>query len=242
MLNNWLTPNWPAPANIHAATTLRSGGVSQGVFSSLNPATHVGDDPQVVQRNREIIHNMLQLPSPPVWLQQVHGTMVVDASTVRGLPEADASFTTKAQVVCTVLTADCLPALFCTLDGSAVAAAHAGWRGLLAGVLQQTYLALPAGEVMVWLGPAIGPKCFEVGPEVKAAFVAKNPDFAAAFTRQDATHDLADIYALARIELTSCGVQQIYGGDFCTFTEQQRFFSYRHDAQTGRMATLIWMD
>ena len=240
MPNNWLEPDWPAPANVRAATTLRTGGCSEGGFSSLNPALHVGDNPLHVQQNRALLSSMLHLPAAPVWLEQVHGAEVVAADEVTGVPQADASFTRQQQVVCTVLTADCLPALFCACDGSVVAAAHAGWRGLLAGILRNTYLAMQHTEVMVWLGPAIGAQCFEVGPEVKAAFVAKNPAFAAAFTRKDASHDLADIYALARIELMACGITQIYGGDFCTVTAQERFFSYRRDVKTGRMATLIW--
>lgn len=242
MPTNWLKPDWPAPVNVHAATTLRSGGVSAGVYASLNPATHVGDDHEYVQQNRVLIRRMLALPSEPVWLEQVHGNAVVQAEQVTSLPAADASFSHAAGVVCTVLTADCLPVLFCTRDGQTVAAAHAGWRGLLAGVLRNTLAAMQASDVLVWLGPAIGARCFEVGAEVRAAFVQKNVQFATAFIAQDATHYLADIYQLARIELSTAGVCDIYGGGFCTVTEQERFFSYRRDKQTGRMATLIWRD
>lgn len=242
MPKSWLEPDWPAPVNIHAATTLRSGGVSEGGFSSLNPATHVGDDLSAVQQNRAIITQMLNLPSAPVWLEQVHGTTVLVAEHVIGIAVADASFTTQAAVVCAVMTADCLPVLFCTTDGQKIAAAHAGWRGLLAGILTQTLNKMQTKDVLVWLGPAIGVNCFEVGVEVQEAFVQKNVAFAAAFTRCDAIHYLADIVQLARIELALAGVSAVYGGGFCTVTEHERFFSYRRDKQTGRMATLIWRD
>ena len=237
---NWLEPDWPAPNNIRALTTLRTGGVSVPPFASLNPATHVGDNPENVERNRKILRTELELHHDPIWLNQVHGTAVVQADQVNGLPTADASWTTQANVVCTVMTADCLPVLYCSTDGAVVAAAHAGWRGLLAGILTSTYLAMQKSEVLVWLGPAIGPQVFEVGPEVREAFIAKNPEFGTAFVVQDAQHYLADIYQLARIELAALGIKNIYGGDFCTYTDAQRFFSYRRDQQTGRMATLIW--
>lgn len=238
----WLEPDWPAHANVHAATTLRNGGVSAGAFSSLNPATHVGDNPHHVQQNRALISEILALPSVPVWLEQVHGTTVLQADKIISLQPADASFTCQPQVVCAILTADCLPVLFCTHDGQKVAAAHAGWRGLLAGILTKTLAALQTIDVLVWLGPAIGPKCFEVGAEVRAAFMQKNRAFADGFTPQGADYFLADIYQLARIELAILGVKAVYGGNFCTVTERDRFFSFRRDQQTGRMATLIWRD
>lgn len=240
MLKNWLEADWPAPANIRAVTTLRSGGVSQKPYNSLNPATHVGDDPQHVQENRSVLRDMLALSNEPVWLEQVHGDTVLAAESIAGIAQADASFTAQRNVVCTVMTADCLPALFCSTDGEVVAAAHAGWRGLLAGILSKTYLAMQKSEIMVWLGPAIGPAAFEVGPEVKAAFTAKNPAFANAFVFKDTQHDWADIYQLARIELATHGINKIYGGSLCTFSDAERFFSYRRDQQTGRMATMIW--
>lgn len=242
MPKNWLEPDWPAPANIHAVTTLRSGGVSEGAFASLNPATHVGDNSAHVQQNRTIIRQMLGLPSAPVWLEQVHGTTVLAADEAAGVPAADASFTAQAQVVCAVMTADCLPVLFCTTDGQKIAAAHAGWRGLLAGILPQTLAAMQSKNILAWLGPAIGTNCFEVGAEVRGAFAQKNAAFAAAFRPSDATHYMADIYQLARIELALAGVQAVYGGGFCTVSEHERFFSYRRSLQTGRMATLIWRD
>lgn len=237
---NWLEPDWPAPRNIRALTTLRTGGVSLPPFASLNPASHVGDNPEHVEHNRKMLRTELGLPNDPIWLNQVHGTSVVQADLVNDIAEADASWTAEQNVVCTIMTADCLPVLYCSTDGAVVAAAHAGWRGLLAGILTNTYLAMQTSEVLVWLGPAIGPQVFEVGPEVRAAFIAKNPEFAQAFVVQDAQHYLADIYQLARIELAALGIKNIYGGDCCTYTDAQRFFSYRRDQQTGRMATLIW--
>ncbi|NOT85488.1 MAG: peptidoglycan editing factor PgeF, partial [Methylococcaceae bacterium] len=188
MPKNWLEPDWPAPTDIHAATTLRWGGVSTGVYASLNPATHVGDALAHVQQNRVLIKQSLALPAEPVWLEQIHGNTVLQAEQVIGLTTADASFTQQAQVVCAVLTADCLPVLFCSADGQTIAAAHAGWRGLLAGILSNTLTAMQTKDVLIWLGPAIGPKCFEVGAEVRAAFVQKNPDFAAAFSAYRTGH------------------------------------------------------
>ncbi|MDD5272954.1 MAG: peptidoglycan editing factor PgeF [Methylovulum sp.] len=236
----WLTPDWPAPAQVRAATTLRRGGVSVAPYHSLNPALHVGDDADAVRQNRQLITQMLDLPAEPTWLAQNHTDMVVDAARVSGLVTADASFTCQAGVVCAVLTADCLPLLVCTPDGRKIAAIHAGWRGLLAGIISNTIAALQADTVLVWLGPAIGAGCFEVRDEVPMAFTAKSTAFAPAFTEQGGGKWLADIYRLARIELAGLGVTQVYGGGSCTVTEADRFFSYRRDQLTGRMATLIW--
>jgi polyphenol oxidase len=237
--NAWLTPDWPAPNTIHAVTTLRSGGVSKGYYSSLNPATHVGDDLIAVTQNRKIIRETLALPAEPVWLQQIHSNIAVDAAKVTTLPQADASYTDAANVVCTVMTADCLPLLVCSSDGRSVAAIHAGWRGLLDGVITHTLTAMAGDNFLVWLGPAIGADCFEIGAEVREAFVAKSAAFTCAF-RQHGERWLADIYQLARIELNILGIDKIYGGDFCTVTEHERFYSYRRDKETGRMASLIW--
>jgi len=239
---HWLTPEWPAPANVHAATTLRTGGVSAGTFNSLNPAAHVGDDPSDVMANRKRIETWLKLPSQPLWLEQVHGNRAVHAQAFAQPPQADASYTDQAGTVLAVLTADCLPLLACSTDGRQVAAIHAGWRGLLAGVIGNALSVFPKQETLVWLGPAIGADCFEVGPEVRSAFVDKSAEFTAAFKAHDDGKWLADIYRLASIELANLGISQIFGGDFCTVTEQRRFFSYRRDQQTGRMATLIWRD
>jgi len=243
-MNNkhWITPDWPVPSIVHAAATLRTGGVSVGTFNSLNAALHVGDNADWVRQNRVIIKDMLGLPSEPVWLEQIHGDRVVDAASVDLLQQADASYTDKPGIVCAVMTADCLPLLVCAPDGSRVAAIHAGWRGLLAGVISNTLAVIASSDALVWLGPAIGPDCFEVGDDVREAFLNKAIAFTAAFKPQGKGKWLADIYQLARIDLAAQGINNIYGGVFCTFTEQQRFYSYRRDKETGRMAALIWRD
>lgn len=239
--NNCLIPNWPAPKNVHAATTLRTGGVSTGGYASLNPALHVGDDLNHVTKNRTLIKQSLALPAEPVWLQQIHSNTVVDAAQTTELVQADASYSRLANVVCCVMTADCLPVLMCAQDGSCVAAIHAGWRGLVSGIISHTVNILNCDNVLVWLGPAIGANCFEVGDDVYDAFVNKSPSFASAFKQQDQRW-LANIYQLAKIELATLGIEQIYGGDFCTVTDTERFYSYRRDKTTGRMATLIWRE
>ncbi len=240
---NWIKPDWPLPPGINAAVTLRTGGVSTGSYASLNPASHVNDDPINVAANRDIIRNMLQLPSDPVWLQQVHGVAVAKADQISDLPEADASYTNQAGTVCAVLTADCLPVLFCGDNGDVVGAAHAGWRGLQAGVIEQTLQAMNCREVSVWLGPAIGPDNFEVGDEVREAFLADNTKVTGAFKSNGPDKWLANIYQLARLQLADLGADQIYGGGLCTVADPQRFYSYRRDgAATGRMASLIWRD
>jgi hypothetical protein len=244
-----ILPQWQGAApTIGAVSTTRAGGVSTGPYGDgavgpgLNLGAHVDDDPAHVARNRELLQSML--PSAPVWLSQVHGAEVVDASTVVGVPEADASFTSDPDVVCAVQTADCLPVLFCDVDGKVVGAAHGGWRGLAAGVLQNTARRMReagAGELMAWLGPAIGPRNFEVGAEVRAAFVAANARAAGAFRAREGGKFLADIYQLARLALAEAGVERISGGGFCTVDEKRRFYSYRRDRVTGRMASLIWI-
>jgi YfiH family protein len=239
-VKHWLIPNWPVPSHIHAVTTLRTGGVSCGAYSSLNPALHVDDDPVRVKQNRQLIMAALDLPDEPVWLDQIHSNRAVQAIKTEPLQQADASYTSESGVVCAVMTADCLPLLVCATDGSQVAAIHAGWRGLLAGVIGNTLSAMSGDDFLVWLGPAIGPDCFEVGDEVRAAFLDKSAKFATAFKQQNKGKWLADIYQLARIDLAMQGLTKIYGGGFCTVTDHQRFYSYRRDKQTGRMATLIW--
>jgi YfiH family protein len=239
---HWLQPEWPAPANIHAATTLRTGGFSLGNFASLNPATHVGDDTNSVKQNRQLIRRLLALPSEPVWLSQIHSNRAVAAISTSIPQQADASYTNQSGVVCAVMTADCLPLLVCSVDGSEIAAIHAGWRGLLDGVIDNTITALSSSDVLVWLGPAIGAESFEVGAEVRDAYLAKSPDNASAFKQKDNEKWSADIYQLARINLAKLGINKIYGGDFCTITDEERFYSYRRDKDTGRMATLIWRD
>lgn len=239
-MHDWLTPQWPAPARVKSCVTTRSGGVSGAPFDGCNLGDHVGDDPQSVLKNRQRLVSLLGCK--PAWLQQVHGTAVVEARPGQ-LLEADASWTAAPGVACAIMTADCLPALFCDRAGTRVAAAHAGWRGLAGGVLESTLdaLALPADQVLVWLGPAIGAQVFEVGAEVREAFVAQHAQAAEAFQRShNSGKFIADIYQLARIRLAARGVTAVYGGDFCTFNDP-RFYSYRRAAQTGRFASLIWL-
>lgn len=236
-------PDWPAPRSVRAVCTTRFGGVSLPPYDSLNLGDHVGDDPAAVAENRARLRRFLQLPAEPSWLSQVHGTCAMEAGAVRGRCEADASFAATPGVVCAVLTADCLPVLFCNRAGTRVAAAHAGWRGLASGVLEQTVraLAVPPGEILAWLGPAIGREAFEVGPEVREAFVQENPAAGHAFRPSPSGRWLADLYALARLRLASLGVT-VHGGDFCTFSDPHRFYSYRREPKTGRQASLIWLE
>jgi len=243
-LCGWIEPNWPAPPGIRALTTIRKGGYSQQPFDGLNLGDHVGDDPTTVIRNRQLLYQSLNLPSVPTWLTQVHGADVIEASVAPEGWEADALFARTPGQVCAVLTADCLPLLLCNRAGDRVAAVHAGWRGLAAGVIETTLnrLAVPGDEIMAWLGPAIGPECFEVGAEVRDCFLQHDPKTEAAFKENRADHWLADIYQLARLRLKACGVTAVWGGEHCTVTDTERFYSYRRDGRTGRMATLIWFD
>jgi len=238
---NWLTPDWPAPASVRACVTTREGGVSEAPFDSLNLGDHVDDRPEAVAENRRRLTEHLSIQ--PVWLQQVHGITVVHADP--GIvATADASWTAMPSIACAAMTADCLPALFCDRAGTRVAAAHAGWRGLAAGVLEATLdsLDVPADEVLVWLGPAIGPKAFEVGPEVREVFINQLPEAAEAFVpSNNAGKFMADIYLLARLRLAERGVTAVYGGGFCTVTDP-RFFSYRRASRTGRFASLVWLE
>lgn len=237
---NWLTPDWPAPASVRACVTTREGGVSEAPFDSLNLGDHVDDRPEAVAENRRRLTDHFSIK--PAWLQQVHGIAVVHADP--GIvATADASWTATPRIACAAMTADCLPALFCDRAGTRVAAAHAGWRGLAAGVLEATLdsLDVPAAEVLVWLGPAIGPKAFEVGPEVREVFINQLPEAAEAFVpSNNAGKFMADIYLLARLRLAERGVTAVYGGGFCTVTDP-RFFSYRRASRTGRFASLVWL-
>ena len=236
-----LYPDWPAPNVIRAAVTTRQGGFSTQPWQSLNLGLHVGDDPETVQRNRALVGNELSLPAEPVWLDQVHGATVIDAAKAQPNTAADAAWTDRPGVVCAVLTADCLPVFFTSREGDRVAVAHAGWRGLASGVLEGTVEALGNPAALIcWLGPAIGPADFEVGDEVRDQFLSWNSQCDQAFTRQDNGKWLADIYQLARLRLRLAGIEQISGGNFNTFSDTERFFSYRRDGQTGRMASLIW--
>lgn len=238
---HWLIPDWPAPVGIKSCVTTRAGGVSLPPFDSFNLGDHVTDDPQAVAHNRSLLTSQLNVE--PAWLQQVHGIDVVQASAARVM-QADASWSRTAGVACTIMTADCLPALFCNRAGTQVAAAHAGWRGLAAGVLEaavDSFADAPC-DVLVWLGPAIGPQAFEVGPEVREAFVATHPQTVAAFVPSiNAGKFMADIYQLARLRLAAHGVTAVYGGGLSTY-DDGRFFSYRRSARTGRFASLVWID
>ena len=241
LLEHCIIPAWPAPENVQVLQTTRTGGVSNAPYDSLNLGSHAGDVPLAVARNRMLLEPLL--PSEPVWLKQVHGTVVADAAQADCWPEADACVSSHAGAVCVVMTADCLPVLLCDEQGSVVAAAHAGWRGLCDGVIEQTVRAMnvqPAA-LMAWLGPAIGAQAFEVGDEVRAAFLARQPQAVAAFIPAAPGKWLADIYQLARLRLNALGITRIYGGGLCTCTDSARFFSYRRDGMTGRMGTFIWL-
>lgn len=267
-----LAPEWPAPSNVHAAVTLRQGGVSDGAWSSLNLGSHVGDDPAAVAENRRRLVQALELPAEPCWLEQVHGTRIADldtsepgsvtpcataasaetvirptartVETVALRQRADGAVTGRAGVVCVIMTADCLPVLLADRRGRRIAAAHAGWRGLLGGVLQNAVQALGAApqDVVAWLGPAISQPAFEVGEEVRTAFAGRGFSTDGAFLPNPRGRWQADLYALARQSLAQAGVTSVYGGSWCTYTDAERFFSHRRQAPCGRMATLIWRD
>ena len=241
MTRHWLIPDWPVPGNIKAVSTLRSGGCSKGCFGSLNLGLHVGDDAGSVAENRDRLKIWLKLPSDPLWLNQVHGTGIIDAARAMSRQSADASYSFKPGVVCSIMTADCLPILFYNRKTQLVAVAHGGWRGLLNGVIEAT-LAVAGADCTAWLGPAIGPGAFDVGAEVREAFVQKDVRLQYVFTRLDTTLYRADIFAIARFILQSQGLNRIYGGEYCTYSDPDRFFSYRRDGNTGRMATLIWRE
>lgn len=240
-MNTFLIPDWPAPAGVRACVTTRAGGVSVAPFDSFNLGDHVGDDPVAVAHNRHRLTHIFDVR--PAWLSQVHGVVVAPA-TPGQIAEADASWTATPGIACTVMTADCLPALFCDRAGTRVAAAHAGWRGLAAGVLEAAAQSLNVEpqDILVWLGPAIGPKAFEVGGEVRDVFINDLPDAAAAFVPSiNEGRYMADIYELARLRLARCGITAVYGGGFCTVTDP-RFFSYRRSPRTGRFASLVWIE
>lgn len=240
-LEEFIIPDWPAPPNVRALVTTRAGGISLPPYASLNLGDHVGDAPAAVAENRRRLRTLL--PAEPVWLRQVHGTRCVDAALVAPNTEADAVFARRPGAVCAVLTADCLPMLLCDDAGTVVAAVHAGWRGLAAGVIESAVAALaqPGERLMAWLGPAIGPDSFEVGAEVRAAFMAHDPAAAAAFVARPDGKWLCDLHALARLRLAALAVRRVTGGRHCTLRDAGRFFSYRRDSATGRMASLVWL-
>ncbi len=239
--HEWIVPDWPAPPGVRALITTRAGGASRGAYAGLNLGLRSGDAAGDVARNRASLRQWL--PAEPLWLRQVHGTTVVEADTAKGNPEADAALARAPGRVCAALTADCLPLLLCDEAGTIVAAVHAGWRGLCSGVIEQTLRAMecPPQALMAYLGPAIGPLAYEVGAELRQAFVASDAESAAAFAPGRPGKFYADLYALARRRLARSGVVRIYGGGYCTYTERERFYSYRRDGATGRMASLIWM-
>jgi YfiH family protein len=235
--------DWPAPPTVRACATTRWGGVSQAPFDHFNLAEHVGDDPQTVAANRQHLINTLRMPEP-FWLEQTHSSRVARVrKNVFKPPVADASVTCSAGRTCAVMTADCLPVLFCDRQGTRVAAAHAGWRGLAGGILEQTVSTLGGvpDQLLAWLGPAIGPSAYEVGGEVRDAFCRGNSAAESAFIETRPGHWHADLYTLARQRLAAVGVDAVFGGDFCTYSEVERFYSYRRDGRTGRMATMIWL-
>jgi len=236
------TPAWTAPNTVSALSTTRQGGVSVAPFDSFNVGLHVGDDEQAVLANRALLTN--QLPKPAVWLNQTHSSDVVvidEESDLSQVRSADALYTRLVKQPLAIMTADCLPVLLCSSSGDEVAAVHGGWRGLAKGILANTvsHFQAPASDIIVWLGPAIGPLQFEVGQEVKECFCSQNPVHQQAFTAKHEKY-MADIYLLARQQLAQLGVVKIHGGEHCTVTEKSQFFSYRRDGQTGRMASLIW--
>jgi YfiH family protein len=246
IVGDCIVPDWPAPLGVRALITPRAGGVSGGAYAGLNLGMRSGDAIADVARNRASLRR--HLPAEPLWLRQVHGTTVVDVGDGDENPEADAALVRRPKAVCAVLTADCLPLLLCDDQGTVVAAAHAGWRGLCAGVIEQTLRAMdrPPAALLAYLGPAIGPRAYEVGAEVRAAFTAADqadePESEAAFAPGKPGKFYADLYALARQRHAQSGVARIYGGACCTYTERERFYSYRRDGATGRMASLIWME
>lgn len=242
---DWITPEWPAPSGVRAVSTTRRGGVSAGVYASLNLGQHVGDDAAAVAENRRRLTASLKIRNEPRWLKQVHGVRVAHLDGTAVDEPADASVTGARGEACVIMTADCLPVLFCAVQGVQVAAAHAGWRGLVAGALEATLEAMGTapGKTLAWLGPAIGPAAYEVGEDVRQTFVTHDTAAVAAFKPgKSAGKWWCDLYMLARQRLIAAGVTRIYGGGFCTLTERERFFSYRRDGECGRMATLIWLD
>lgn len=263
MATDWIAPDWPAPANVRAVSTTRSGGVSRGPYASFNLGTHVGDDPRAVAENRLQLRTELSLSREPHWLAQVHGAQVttighfdnplsptnvgdrVGVRVGKAAEEttADAAITRSTREVCAIMTADCLPVLLCDRTGKTVAAVHCGWRGLAAGILENTLAAMrtPPTEILAWLGPAIGPEAYEVGDEVRAALTKAHPEADQAFEPRAGGKWLCDICLIASQRLRRASVTHIYGGGFCTYSERERFFSYRRDGECGRMASLIWL-
>jgi len=244
-LNNihpdWIVPDWPAPANVRAFVTTRAGGASVGPYAGFNLGLRTADDPAAVAANRAALRALV--PGEPVWLKQVHGNRVVDADAPPAAPEADAAVARNPGTVCAVLVADCVPVLLTDRAGSRVAIAHAGWRGLAGGVVENTLREMqrPPADLLAFLGPGIGPRAFEVGPDVREAFVSRDARAQSAFAPHVPGKFMADLYALTRQRLEAMGVTSIHGGGFCTYTETERFFSYRREKMSGRLGTFIWL-
>ncbi len=238
----WIPANWAAADGVVAGTTLRHGGVSEGSYRSLNLGARSGDDAEAVDENRKRFRAYCELPSEPRWLRQVHGTRVVIEPPAKEPTEADAAITRQPGVICVVLTADCLPVILASADGAELAVAHAGWRGLAGGILETTVRAMSAdpGDLVVWLGPAISQPAFEVGDEVRQAFLDDDAASSSCFVANERNRWQADLYALARLRLGKLGIERVSGGEYCTFREPERFFSYRRDGACGRMASFVF--
>jgi len=238
----WIVPDWPAPPGVRSLITTRNGGVSTGAYATFNLGLRTGDDEAAVHANRQLLRAWL--PQDPKWLRQVHGAKVVVADGMADSREADASIARNPGTVCAVMIADCMPVLLCDEAGTVVGIAHAGWRGLSLSIIENIVckMGVAPGGLLAWLGPAIGPDAFEVGSDVREAFLAANPAAAEAFTPYRAGKWLADLFKLARQRLACCGVQRVLGGGLCTHRDAARFYSYRRDQVTGRMAALIWLE
>jgi len=243
-MNDWITPNWPAPLNVRALFTTRNGGISSGPYASFNLGDHVGDTPHTVNQNRAKL--LKALPNEPKWLNQVHGSMPIWVDNNTNILKGDAALSRTRNIVCAILTADCLPVFLCDKTGTTVGIVHAGWRGLAAGVIEQTIAEMKKEciHIMAYLGPAIGPDYFEVGEEVRHSFIKQDKMSTPAFTPYngvDSKKWLADIFLLARQRLAAAGVTKVYSNEECTYSNSDKFFSYRRDGDTGRMASLIWL-
>ena len=242
-MSTHIVPDWPAPQRVRALSSTRLGGCSEGRYASLNLGAHVGDRPQAVTGNRRRLVAEAALPDEPVWLEQVHGTAVIRLTgALQSQPVADAAWTTQPGIVCCVMTADCLPILLCDAAGTRVGVAHAGWRGLAAGVIEATAAAMGGADLLAWLGPAISQAAYEVGEDVRTACIERDADAGQAFAANARGRWQADLGALARRRLARAGVGRVFGGEHCTYTDAERFFSHRREAPCGRMATLIWLE
>ncbi|MFS1537835.1 MAG: purine nucleoside phosphorylase YfiH [Candidatus Phlomobacter fragariae] len=243
-MDRLIYPDWPQPETVMAFSTTRIGGNSLAPYDSFNLGLHVGDQLRLVEQNRNSLMKIAQLPTQPCWLNQIHGTRIIDlAKENNGNLQADAAYSCERGSVCVVMTADCLPVLLCNEQGTEIAAVHAGWRGLCDGILEKAIKQFksPVSSIMAWLGPAIGAEKFEVDSELRSAFIEHDAELAQGFKAYDNGKYLSDIYLLARLKLSAVGVQNVYGGTYCTVSEPTCFFSYRRDGVTGRMASLIWL-